>query len=114
MKTIEGQMNKVFTFRIKEIIEKHLNLDDLKTIHVTTKYKLYMKHRFLLLNYWEETYPFFSELDYFVSIDDARKRAEQIVENYIENQKINMALEKVKKELKTTVKIISEFEIPIG
>lgn len=106
-------MKKVFTFRIKEIIEKQLNLDDLKTIHVATKYRLYMKHRFLLLNYWEEAYPFFSELGYFVSIDDARKRAEEIVENYIENQKINMALEKFKKELKTTVKIISEFEIPI-
>lgn len=105
--------NKVFTFKIKEIIERNLDLIDLKTIRVTKKYKLYMKQRCLWLNYWEEIYPYWgkNQLGYFVSIDEARKRAEQVVENCIENRKIDMALEKFRKELKTTVKIVSEFNI---
>ncbi len=104
--------HKVFTFRIKEIIERNLDLDDLKTIHVTKKYELYMKQRCLFLNYWQEICPYYTnEVGYFVSIDEARQRAEQIVENYIEDRKIDMALEKFRKELKTTVRIVSEFNI---
>lgn len=105
--------NKVFAFKIKEIIERNLDLDDLKTIHIIKKYKLYMKQRYLFLNFWEKIRPYYyCDFDYFVSIDEARKRAEDIVENCIENRKIDMALEKFRKELKTTVKIISQFEIP--
>ena len=105
--------NKVFTFKIKEIIERNLDLDDLKTIHVTKRYELYMKQRCLFLNYWQEICPYYTnEVGYiFVSIDEARKRAEDVVENYIENRKIDMALKKFRKELKTTVRIVSEFNI---
>lgn len=104
--------HKVFTFKIKEIIERNLDLNNLETIHVTKKYELYMKQRLLFLNYWQEICPYWrSELSYFVSIDEARQRAEDVVENYIENRKKDMALEKFRKELKTTVRIVSEFNI---
>ena len=106
-------MSKVFTFKIKEIIERNLDLNDLETIHVTKKYELYMKQHCLFLNYWEEIYPYWgkNQLGYFVSIDEARQRAEDIVKNWIESRKEDKALKKFKKELKTTVRIVSKFNI---
>ena len=103
------------TFRFKIVEETSAELcDDLKTIRKSSVYFLYRKVSWLLggwqivLN--DKTY--FSEFrERFYSAEDARQRAYEYVNQALKNRKIDAAKKKLKDELKTKVKIISDFEI---
>jgi hypothetical protein len=98
------------TFRFKIVEETSAELcDDLKTIRKSSVYFLYRKVSWFLGG-WQAVLSksYFPE---FGSAEDARQRAYEYVNRALKNRKIDAAKKKLKDELKTKVKIISDFEI---
>lgn len=105
-------MEKVFRFRIVEEV-RHRLAEDLETIESVSSYRLYQKVPWILGN-WQRVYHSYNEngYDYFISVEAAKERALEVVENWKQYQKELNAEKKHKDELKTTVKIVLDFEIP--
>ena len=99
------------TFRFKIVEETSAELcDDLKTIRKSSVYFLYRKVSWLLGG-WQIVLNDKTYLPEFGSAEDARQRAYEYVNRALKNRKIDAAKKKLKDELKTKVKIISDFEI---
>lgn len=95
-------------FRIVEITSAEL-CDDLETVKKTTIYHLYRKVSWLLGN-WQIVLNDKTYLPEFYSVEDARQRAYKYVRFLLENRKRDVAKKKMKNELKTTIKIVVDFE----
>lgn len=96
---------KVFTFRIVELTHRYLE-DDNKTISEYVTYKVYEKVP------WYNSWSGWLELgvnfcDEFDTIKEAYEAAKQVVYNW----ERNYAMSEHNKELKTTTKIIREFDV---
>ncbi len=96
---------KVFTFRIVEITNKYLCKDN-KTIKSYNTYKVYEKVP------WYKSWSGWFELginlcDEFSTIEEA----EEVARHYVHEWERDYMLDKKRKELKTTTKIIREFDI---
>lgn len=110
------------TFRFK-IVEETTGIlsEDLKTVIKNSTYYLYMKVSWFLGG-WLQIMPKENEDDLidnwidgsFVSIEAAKNRAHEYVENILEDMRIEEAKKRLKKELKTTTKVIVDFEIDIN
>ena len=106
---------KTFKFRIIEKCHPHLNYDT-EVITKDYSYYLYVKVPWYLGS-WKLIYPSpywkspFGELDYFISVEDAKEKAHDYVKNFILEQKENEIYKKHKKELKVTTEIALEFQI---
>lgn len=101
-------MEKTFKFRITEVVEKELEEDN-ETI---TKYVVYVLQQKRGL-FWKRLWGSYDEdsLDwccsYFNTIEKAKERAQWEVDQWIRRAKVKQK----KDELKTTVNIISNFEL---
>lgn len=108
----------VFRFKIVEETSGTLS-DDLKTVIKNSTYYLYMKVSWFLGG-WLQIMPKWDDdgldwlYDSFDSIEEAKNRAHEYVENILEDMRIEEAKKGLKKELKTTKKVIVEFEIDIN
>ena len=98
---------KVFRFRIKEETEHYLDEGVVKDF--APRYKLYKKIPFIFGG-WKHI-PCWQG-DAFYSVDDARKQAEVYVVLWKKDKLKKQLKKKHKKELKTTVKIVFDFDIP--
>lgn len=94
---------KTFKFRISEVTEKYLSSYDNETITEVVRYKLEEKDGL----FWVKIYPDWRGGEYFNTIEGAKNQAQIEVNNEIRALK----KKKLKEELKTTIKIISNFEI---
>lgn len=106
-----------FRFKIVEETTGHLS-DDLKTVIKNSTYYLYMKVSWFLGG-WLQIVPKGHDYDLdwpdsFDSIEAAKNRAHEYVENILEDMRIEEAKKRFKKELKTTTKVIVTFEIDIN
>lgn len=102
-----GKKDKVFRFRILEKTRQNLS-DDLEKIVEDKEYYLYKKVPWFLGS-WLEVYPQEYDGDYFLSFEDAQRRAFEVVED----EKHYRIEKKLKQQLKTTVKIVDDFSIPV-
>ena len=102
------------TFRFK-IVEETTGFlsEDLKTVKKNSTYYLYMKVSWFLGG-WLKIMPKCDYCESFASIEGAKNRAHEYVENILEDMRIEEAKKRFKKELKTTTKVIVEFEIGIN
>lgn len=108
------------TFRFK-IVEETTGVlsEDLKTVTKISTYYLYMKVSWFLGG-WLQIMPNDGDLidnwlnDSFDTIEAAKNRAHEYVENILEDMRVEEAKKRLKKELKTTTKVIVEFEIDIN
>lgn len=101
---------KIFKFRIIEKCCPCLNYDT-ELITKNYYYYLYVKVPWYL-GFWQEIYPSAcNELGYFVSVEEAKRKAHNYVKNYVLSQKENEIYKKHKKELKVTTEIVLEFQI---
>ena len=101
---------KTFKFSIIEKCHPHLNYDT-EVITKDYSYYLYVKVPWYLGS-WKLIYPsVYSEVDYFISVEDAKEKAHDYVKNCVLEQKENEIYEKHKKELKVTTEIVLEFQI---
>jgi hypothetical protein len=96
---------KVFTFRIVEITHRDLEKDN-KTITSFNTYKVYEKVP------WYNSWSGWIELcmnfdDEFGTIEEA----EEVARHYVHEWERDYMLDKKRKELKTTTKIIREFDV---
>lgn len=99
-----GKKDKVFRFRILEKTRQNLS-DDLEKIVEDKEYYLYKKVPWFLGS-WQEVYPQEEyDRDYFLSFEDARRRAFEVVEDEKHYR--------IEQQLKTTVKIVDDFSIPV-
>ncbi len=106
-----GKKDKVFRFRILEKTRRSLS-DDLETIVEDKEYYLYKKVPWFLGS-WLEVYPQEYDGDYFLSFEDAQRRAFEVAEDE-KHYRIHYRIEKkLKQQLKTTVKIVDDFSTPV-
>ena len=106
-----------FRFKIVEETTGHLS-DDLKTVIKNSTYYLYMKVSWFLGG-WLQIMPKGDDYDLdgpesFDTIEEAKNRAHEYVENILDDMRIEEAKKRLKKELKTTTKVIVYFEIDIN
>lgn len=101
-----------FRFKIVEETTGHLS-NDLKTVIKNSTYYLYMKVSWFLGG-WLQITPNDDIYDSFDTIEEAKNRAHEYVENILEDMRVEEAKKRLKKELKTTTKVIVEFEIDIN
>ena len=108
------------TFRFKIVEETTGRLsEDLKTVIKSSKYYLYVKVSWFLGG-WMQLTPNDDDIidnwlyDSFDTIEAAKNRAHEYVENILEDMRVEEAKKRLKKELKTTTKVIVEFEIDIN
>ena len=106
-----------FRFKIVEETTGYLS-DDLKTVIKHSTYYLYMKASWFLGG-WLQIMPKCDDYDLdcddsFDTIEAAKNRAHEYVENILEDMRVEEAKKRLKKELKTTTKVIVEFEIDIN
>lgn len=94
---------KVFHFRILEQTEHFLDEGVVKSD--SPRYILYKRVAWIL-GRWQSIYP-----HYFSTVEDARKRAMDFVDTWKTRQNTLQLEKKHKKELKTTVKIVVDFDI---
>ena len=96
---------KVFTFRIVEITHRDLDNDN-KTIRSFKTYKVYEKVP------WYNSWSGWLELGMnFCDEFDTIAEAEEVAREYVRNWERDYMLDKKRKELKTTTKIIREFDV---
>lgn len=96
---------KVFTFRIVEITNKYLCKDN-KTIESFNTYKVYEKVP------WYNSWSGWQELSMNFSCEFSTiKEAEEVAREYVRNWERDYMLDKKRNELKTTTKIIREFDV---
>ena len=107
MKTMKAQ--RAFKFRIVEEVSHYL-LSDNKTIESHTKYHLYLHEPGFFRSKWIPMRRIF-RYD-FDSLDDARARAYEYADECIKSLTRKNALKDHQEELKPSVTIISEFEVP--
>lgn len=108
------------TFRFKIVEETTGTLsDDLKTVIKNSRYYLYMKVSWFLGG-WLRIMPKCDDIidnwlyGSFDTIEAAKNRAHEYVENILEDMRIEEAKKRLKKELKTTTKVVVDFEIDIN
>ena len=96
---------KVFTFRIVEITNKYLCKDN-KTIESFNTYKVYEKVP------WYNSWSGWLELGMnFCDEFDTLAEAEEVARHYVYEWERDYMLDKKRNELKTTTKIIREFDV---
>ena len=108
------------TFRFKIVEETSGTLSgDLKTVIKNSTYYLYLKVSWFCGGWWQIMPNVDDWVDNwvdgsFVSVEAAKNRAHEYVENILESRRVEEAKKRLKKELKTTTKIIVDFEIDIN
>lgn len=96
---------KVFTFRIVELTKRYLD-DDNKTVCSYKTYKVYEKVP------WFYSWSGWLELGVnFCDEFDTIEEAEEVARKYVRDWERDYMLDKKRKELKTTTKIIREFDM---
>lgn len=93
---------KVFHFRILEKTEHFLDEGVVKSD--PPRYILYQRVAWILG--WKSIYP-----HYFSTVEAAKERAMDFVDEWKRHQNTLQLVKKHKKELKTTVKIVVDFDI---
>lgn len=101
---------KTFKFKIQETTCKWLE-EDLKTITEHRQYRVFMKVPWYC-GKWQ-LIPNVCDCPYFTSLESAKQAIDDKVNTWIAAQKYNDAEERLKDQLKTTVKIVYESEIKV-
>ena len=96
---------KVFTFRIVELINKYLD-DDNETVKTYTTYKVYRKVNWIVnFSGWQEVCD--DMLDEFPTLEDAK----DVAKHYVDRWKRNYMESRKCEDLKTESKIVLEFDL---
>jgi len=102
---------KTFKFKIQETSHKWLELD-LKTITERKRYRVFLRVPWYCGGWQEVSNPRNGGEDYS-DLESAKQAIDDKVNTWINSQKYNDAEERLKDQLKTTVKIVYENEIKV-
>ena len=102
---------KTFKFKIQETTRKWLE-EDLKTITERRQYRVFMKVPWYC-GKWQLIPNIRQNRAYFADLERAKDAINNKVADWIAAQKYNEAEERLKDQLKTTVKVVYENEIKV-